>query len=354
MKRHAVSLSLLALCLAGGLALVEACGGHGSQPGQATAEKPANPATAGNPATPKAPAPPLPSDVSTVAGIATAPAPAAAPGAGAGAPSATSVATPAAPGVGEGAVAATGEFVSPVRSELAVRLPGRVGRVLVDEGARVRRGQPLLELETQYLSLDLQRADADLARAQAAAQDARRDLGRKKELIAKSSVSQAAYDRSDSAYQQAEAAVGSAVAARDLARQRLADAVLRSPIDGVVAERRTDVGQRLGDNSVAFVVAQTSPLKLRFRLPERYLASVRRGQPVRAAVDPYPGETFRGRVSLVGGVVDPATRAFNVETEFENRDGRLTPGLFARVEIDLSNRGAQGPAPGAALEGGSR
>ncbi len=130
--------------------------------------------------------------------------------------------------------------------------------------------------------------------------------------------------------------------------------MLRSPIDGVVAERRTDVGQRLGDNSVAFVVAQTSPLKLRFRLPERYLASVRRGQPVRAAVDPYPGETFRGRVSLVGGVVDPATRAFNVETEFENRDGRLTPGLFARVEIDLANGAAHAPAPGAAVEGGSR
>jgi len=246
-------------------------------------------------------------------------------------------------------VAATGEFVSPVRSELAMRLPGRVGRVLVDEGARVRKGQPLLELETTYLSLDLERAQADLSRAQAAAKDAERDLSRKKELIAKSSVSQAAYDRSEAAFEQARAAVEASVAARDLARQRLADAVLRSPIDGIVAERRTDVGERLGDNSVAFVVAQTSPLKLRFRLPERYLASVHRGQPVRAAVDPYPGETFRGRVSLVGGVVDPATRSFNVETEFENRDGRLTPGLFARVEIDLN-----GSAPAAPAEGGGR
>jgi multidrug efflux pump subunit AcrA (membrane-fusion protein) len=52
----------------------------------------------------------------------------------------------------------------------------------------------------------------------------------------------------------------------------------------------------------------------------------------------------------VGGVVDPATRSFNVETEFENRDGRLTPGLFARVEIDLANSSA----PAAPAEGGSR
>ena len=336
MKRHAVPHLpiLLALCLAGALVLA-GCG--------RAAKRPSGAAEAAQATAPAGEKPPLPSDVAPVAGIATAP-PSSAPAAAAtAAPSAPAAANP-------NAVSATGEFVSPVRSELAMRLPGRVGRVMVDEGARVRKGQPLLELETTYLSLDLERAQADVARAQAAAKDAERDLSRKKELIAKSSVSQAAYDRSEAAYEQARAAVESSVAARDLARQRLSDAVLRSPIDGVVAERRTDVGERLGDNSVAFVVAQTSPLKLRFRLPERYLASVHRGQPVRAAVDPYPQETFRGRVSLVGGVVDPATRSFNVETEFENRDGRLTPGLFARVEIDLSNAGAGG----APMEGGSR
>jgi membrane fusion protein, multidrug efflux system len=86
---------------------------------------------------------------------------------------------------------------------------------------------------------------------------------------------------------------------------------------------------------VAFVVVQTSPLKLRFRLPERYLSRLRRGQTVRAQVDPYPGETFTGRVSVVNGIVDSATRTVGVETEFPNRDGRLSPGLFARVEVDL-------------------
>jgi multidrug efflux pump subunit AcrA (membrane-fusion protein) len=57
-------------------------------------------------------------------------------------------------------------------------------------------------------------------------------------------------------------------------------------------------------------------------------------------VDPYPGETFSGRVSVVGGVVDPATRTVAVETEFANADGRLSPGLFARVELDLEARSA--------------
>lgn len=274
--------------------------------------------------------PPLPADVRDLEAPASAdePAPAPVPGA------APELAPPATASQG-GPVSATGELVAPVSSELAVRLPGRVGRVMVDEGQRVRKGQPLLQLETQYLELDVKRAEADLARTRATVEDAERDFKRKQELIGKGSVSQAAFDRSRAGYDSSAAGVASAEAALDLARQRLADSLLRSPIDGVVAERRTDVGERLGDSSVAFVVVQTSPLKLRFRLPERYLSRLRPGQAVRAKVDPYPGETFTGRVSVVNGIVDSATRTVGVETEFPNRDGRLSPGLFARVEVDL-------------------
>jgi membrane fusion protein (multidrug efflux system) len=241
-----------------------------------------------------------------------------------------------APAVGSdagGKIVATGELISPVRSELAVKMPGRVSRMMVEEGSRVSKGQPVLELETDYVRLNLQRAEADVARAKAAEDDARRDLERKKDLIAKDSIPRATYDRSQSAYDQAQAARQSAAAQSAMFRQQLADAVLRSPIDGVVAEKRTDVGQRLGDATVALVIAQTSPLKLRFRVPERYLASVHKGQTVKATVDPYPGQVFEGKVTVTGGVIDSATRSLVVETEFANRDGKLRPGLFARVEL---------------------
>ena len=231
-------------------------------------------------------------------------------------------------------IAATGEFVSPVRSELSAKMPGRVAKVYVDEGSRVSKGQPLLELESDYVRLNLQRAEADAMRAKAMRDDARRDVERKKLLIGSNSIPPATMDRSQSAYDQAAAAFASAMAQAALLRQQLADSVVRSPIDGVVAAKRTDVGQRLGDNTVAVIVAQTSPLKLRFRVPERYLASVRRGQPVRATVDPYPGQVFAGRVTVIGGVIDPATRSLLVETEFPNRDGKLRPGMFARVELE--------------------
>lgn len=325
MKSRALSLVLLSSLL-----VAVGCGGP---------KKEAAPAAADPKADVKPAPPPLPADVKDVAGLTQPPPAATAPGqpqpgpSGAGGPAADGTTGTSEPT--SGVVVATGELVSPVRSELAVRMPGRVGRVFVDEGDKVRQGQPLLQLETQYLDLDLKRAEADLARAKAAADDAERDFKRKQELLAKESVAKAAYDRSQTAFAAAQAATLSAQAARDLSRQHLADAVLHSPITGVVAEKRTDVGDRLGDASVAFVIVQTSPIKLRFRLPERYLANVREGQTVRAKVDPYPDETFTGRVTQIGGVVDSATRTVTVETELPNRDGRLSPGLFARVEIDV-------------------
>jgi membrane fusion protein (multidrug efflux system) len=270
-------------------------------------------------------APPLPADVANVAGATTS---------SAAAGDTQSTSAPQVAAESGGTIVATGEFVSPVRSELAVKNPGRVARMFVDEGSRVARGQALLALETDYVRLNLQRAEADAQRAEAAEQDASRDLARKKELIGKDSIPQATFDRSQSAYDQARAMKASASAQSAIYRQQLADATLRSPIEGVVAEKRTDVGQRLGEATVALVVVQTSPLRLRFRVPEKYLAQVHRGQNVKATADAYPGRNFEGTVSVVGGVVDPSTRSFTVETEFANRDGKLRPGMFARVEME--------------------
>ncbi len=313
------------LALAAAVLLVvacAACAGKKTDPpaGKASAE----PSTA---TSAEKPAPPLPADVAQLAR----PEPAA---------PATASPAPAGRAGGTGGTVTsladlqpTGEFVSPSRSEVAPKEPGRVAAVYVDAGARVSRGQPLLTLETDYFRIEVQRAEADLARARSAEADARRDFERKKGLLGNQSIPQATYDRSQAAYEQTQGSVASAEASLALAKQHVADAVMRSPMTGVVAERRTDVGQRLGEAGVAFVIEQTAPLKLRFSLPERYLGEVRQGRTVTARVDPYPGETFTGRIKTVGGVIDPATRTFFAEAEFSNADGRLRPGLFARVDL---------------------
>jgi membrane fusion protein (multidrug efflux system) len=240
-----------------------------------------------------------------------------------------------APAATDGVVAANGEFLSPAQSSVSPKIPGRIAAVMVDEGSRVAQGQPLAAMETDYLRLDVQRAEAELARASAVLAEAERDFARKDELRQKESVPQATYDRSRAAFEQARAGRAAADAALRIARQRLADSVIRSPLHGVVAQRSADAGEFIGEGGIAFVVIQTAPLKLRFRVPEKYLGQIRPGEQVVATVDPYPGERFAGTIKTVGGVIDPQTRTLFAEAEFPNRDGRLQPGLFARVETRL-------------------
>jgi RND family efflux transporter MFP subunit len=309
-KTILILVSVLTLSLAG-------CGGKDDDTADATAT-----ATTSSVATSTQEAPPLPADVAAISAAAT--------------DTATTAATSTATGGADAStLVATGEFVSPVRSELSPKMPGRVARMYVDEGQRVTKGQPVLELETEYVRLNLQSANADAARAKAMMDEAERDLARKKGLVEKGNVPQATYDRSQAAYEQARAAHQGAIAQASLLRQQIADATLRAPVNGVVAEKRTEVGARLGEAGVAVVVVQLSPLKLRFAVPERYLGRIDRGDKVSARVDPYPGETFSGTVKTVGGVIDPKTRTMFAEAEFPNGDGRLKPGLFARVEVKL-------------------
>lgn len=234
-------------------------------------------------------------------------------------------------------IEATGELTSPVVSELVIRNPGRVAAVFAEEGDRVRRGQRLLALETQYLEPEVARAEAELARARAVATEAESDFGRKETLLAKNAIPQSLYDRSKANRDQSAAAVEAARVQLDLTRQRLADAVLVSPIDGFVAERRADVGERLTDVSVAFVLMQLSPLELRFQLAERYLSRVKEGQAVLARFDALPGEVFRGTLSRVGRRIETNSRTFSAEAVIANPDGRLRPGLFARVELSAES-----------------
>ncbi|HEX7422214.1 MAG TPA: biotin/lipoyl-binding protein, partial [Thermoanaerobaculia bacterium] len=92
-------------------------------------------------------APPLPSDVAQVAAVATTSSVSTASATESGATQTDAVTAD----VSGGRIAATGEFVSPVRSELAAKMPGRVARMYVDEGSRVSKGQPLVELESDYV-----------------------------------------------------------------------------------------------------------------------------------------------------------------------------------------------------------
>lgn len=108
---------------------------------------------------------------------------------------------------------------------------------------------------------------------------------------------------------------------------------LKSPIDGVVMERKRTVGELIGRETEIYTISDPADLWLLAEIKERDLGLVRAGQDAVFTVLAYPGEAFHGKIVLVGNRVEPGTRTLEVRIAVDNSDGRLKPGMFADVEI---------------------
>ncbi|MDE6043301.1 MAG: efflux RND transporter periplasmic adaptor subunit, partial [Muribaculaceae bacterium] len=112
------------------------------------------------------------------------------------------------------------------------------------------------------------------------------------------------------------------------------NAVLVSPVDGVVTARNYDPGDMTGSLPV-LTVGQLSPVvKIIINATESDITKIERGKDVSITFDAFPDEAFSGVVSRVYPSVDPSTRTFEAEIQIKNPGERLRPGMFARVEID--------------------
>lgn len=265
---------------------------------------------------------------------------------------------------------ASGTLVADETSEVAAATGGIVTKVLVDVGTRVKKGDPLVELDRREPSLRGAAASAQAAQAQArlgikkgekfepekmpevrAAKEARdlavTDADRTKALFDSGGVSQATWDAAraraeqakaqhDSALngaQQAWAGLLAAQAQAGLAGKAVTDATVRAPFDGAVAERRISTGEFAPMGRVVAVVVRDNPLRLKIDVPEADVGRVALGKEVLVTVATYPGRVFKGVVQRVGASVKAQSRTLPVEAEVPNDDGALKPGMFARAEI---------------------
>lgn len=220
------------------------------------------------------------------------------------------------------------EAVGSVQSRQAVTLrpevSGRIAALGFTDGARVRRGQVVVQLDDT-----LQRAQVQQAEAQAGI--ARTQLARNRELVAQGFVSQSAVDQSEAALEVALAQV--ALAQAQLARLRVL-----APFDGQAGIRQVNVGDYVKDGADIVTLVDASQVWVDYRLPERYAARVRPGQTVDVALDALPERRFTGRVEAVEARVEADGRALLVRARLDNRDGLLTPGMFARARTEFGVR----------------
>jgi RND family efflux transporter MFP subunit len=207
---------------------------------------------------------------------------------------------------------------------------------LLQEGDPVRTGMVLASIRPTDYQQRLTEAEAATAQATAAMAQADLDQERSTKLAASGSIAQAELDGVRTKRDAAKAALAGAKARADEARTALSDAVLRSPLDGVVLRRTLEVGVLAAPGSVGFSVADTSSVKVIFGVPDTVLPRVRLGAAQAVTTEAFPGVEFRGHLSRIAESADPKSRVFEVEITIPNADGRLKSGMVAALSLDAA------------------
>lgn len=241
----------------------------------------------------------------------------------------------------------TGNLLASNRAELRAEVPGRVTRVLVQEGDAVRAGAILSAQDEDDLSLGAQAAEAQLAQARAQALQAKRDAERAEMLLEKRSITRQAAQMAETANNAAAAAVQAAESQAAMARVRMKKARIQAPFDGQVARRLVQAGDVLMAGQSVFEVVDNRKLEIQADLPASAMALVKPGQGVRFRVPGFQ-QPFLGTLTQVSPILTPDGRNLHVRIEVPNTDSKLKSGVFVEGLI-LGNGQTQRPALPSAL-----
>jgi membrane fusion protein (multidrug efflux system) len=217
------------------------------------------------------------------------------------------------------------QAIGTLRSRQGVMLrpevSGRIRTLSFQDGQPVKRGQLLVQLDDTLQKAQLQQA-------QAQATIARTNLQRSRELSAQGFVSQSAVDQNGAALEVAQAQV--ALARAQLGRMRIV-----APFDGIVGIRAVDVGDYVKDGADLVNIEDLSTVWVDFRLPERYLGRLHKGQSAELALDAMPGRAFKAQIDALDSLLDANGRSVLVRARVGNGDGSgvLRSGMFARVRV---------------------
>lgn len=236
-------------------------------------------------------------------------------------------------------IEAMGELKAPEHAQIAAEVPGRITAIRAAEGARVERGTVLLEIDPERWQLELASARARLDEARAGLSEQQREATRIRTLHERKVASDARLDQAETALRLARSRLDAAQAAFGVAERSLGESSVKAPFEGIVARRLVSRGEFVNTATPLFELVALDPIEVEFHLPEADSSRAALGQPVELTVDPYPGEVFQAQVSFVSPTIDPRTRTLRVKAQLANPEGRLRPGLFARADLGVAERG---------------
>jgi len=218
-----------------------------------------------------------------------------------------------------------------VRPEMA----GRIVRIGFSDGARVRRGDVLVELDAAILAAQAEQSRAELALA-------RSNFERTDDLARRNFVSGSARDQAAATLKVQEARL-------QLAESQLARTRIVAPFEGVLGLRNVSVGDVVRAGSDLVTLEDVSSMKVDLRLPERFLGQLRRGQVIELAFDAYPGRAFTATLDALDAQVDANGRSLLARGRLPNPGGGLRSGMFAKARITLKDKPAAVVVPEEAI-----
>ncbi len=207
--------------------------------------------------------------------------------------------------------------------EIKTRLTGIIDKIYVDRGARVRKGDPLAELDNQDLRLEIRKAELQL-------QELEVENDRAKSLHDQKLLSDSEYDARRLSFERASAEL-------DLAKVNYEKSIIRAPFTGVVGERFLKIGQRVveDENVPLFRITAMEPLLARIFIPEEKLGIFSKGAKSEFVPSTHPDRRFPARVKWISSTIDPASGTAPALVELSPAEGKgiLRPGTSGKVII---------------------
>ncbi|MBM3559141.1 MAG: efflux RND transporter periplasmic adaptor subunit, partial [Alphaproteobacteria bacterium] len=207
-----------------------------------------------------------------------------------------------------------------VRPELA----GVVTKINFTASARVEKGALLVSLDDTIARSEVALSEASLTLAQ-------KNYERTVDLLGRGNVPARQRDEDLAKLDAARASVA-------LTRAKLAKTRIEAPFAGTVGIARIDLGAYVEAGQDLVTLDDSDPIKIDADLPERYLRFMREGQAVEIQFDALPGQTFTGEMEAISPRVDQAGRSIAVRARVPNGNGKLKPGLFARLALIVAER----------------
>lgn len=217
----------------------------------------------------------------------------------------------------------SGELVARYESQLGFRVAGKVADRLVEVGSAVKRGQALLRLNPEQEALSLLAATADAQAAKSRVDQARIDLQRTEQLLAKNFASRAEFDHQKLALDQAEAQLRAAQAQRDAVANQRDYTVLSADRDGVVTAIHVEVGQVVGAGQVVIKVAADGEREVVISVPESRVDELRQARGLQVSVWAHPGRTWAGMLRELAPATDSVTRTYAARIAIREPDPKL-------------------------------